>query len=160
MRPRLSPERQQRGSLIIEICLGWGVLLVIASLMLRAHVNLTSAQRWTIVQAMTDASMSRESALANRVPFDELIGNDTLWPTYPSVATQTMDAGKLPGGVPVVATILRTKFPDANNLSEAGGEGDGETNPAQMEAWKLQSLLSYQISGRDYVKSRTILRIR
>lgn len=160
MRTRLPSERRRRGSLIIEISLGWGVLLVVATLMLRAHVNLTSAQRWTVVQAMTDASMSRESALANRMPFEELLASDTLWPTYPSTATQTIEVGKLPGGLPVSATLCRTKIPDANNLATAGGTGSSETNPAQMEAWKLQSLLSYQISGRDYVKSRTILRIR
>lgn len=161
MHARLSPsKRKERGSLIIEVCLGWGILLVIASLMLKAHVNITSGQRWTVVQAMTDASMTRETALANRLPFEELTANGTPWPTYPSVAAQTITIGRLPGGVPVSAMLRRTKFPDANNLVTAGGSGNSATNPASTEAWKLQSFLSYQISGRDYVKSRTTLRIR
>ena len=152
--------RREKGSLIIEISLGWGILMVVAILMLRAHVSITTGQRWTVVQAMTDASMTRETALANRLPFEDVTAADPLWPTYPSVATQTVTIGRLPGGVPLSATLRRTKIPDSNNLVAAGGTGDSESNPASMEAWKLQSFLSYQISGRDYVKSRTTLRIR
>ena len=48
----------------------------------------------------------------------------------------------------------------ANNLPSAGGTGTAATNPTGTEAWQLQSYLTYQVSGRDYVKSRTVLRAR
>ena len=74
--------------------------------------------------------------------------------------TTTVEVGKLPGGFPVTATLHRTKHPDANNLIDAGGSGTAATNPAGMEAWKLQSYLIYDIGDRNYVKSRTMLRVR
>ena len=71
-----------------------------------------------------------------------------------------MTLGKLPGGQEVTGTLYRTRIPDANNLTTAGGTGTATTNPSGTEAWKVQSILSYTVGDRQYVKSRTVMRIR
>ncbi len=144
----------------MELTFGFGFLTVLALLLFKASVSATSAQRWTVVQAMTDAYMSREMALARRYPFDDFKETGTPWPTYPAIQTEVVEVGKLPGGLAVTATVRRTKFADENNLVAEGGKGDSFTNPSGMEAWRLQSLLTYTVSGRDYVKTRNVLRSR
>ena len=150
----------RRGSLVIEAAIGYGVMMMIALLMFKAARSVTATQQWTVVQSLTDAFMTRESALGNRTPFDSIAGSGSSWPVYPNTTTSTVEVGRLPGGMPVTATLHRTRHPDPNNLIEAGGTGNSNTNPAGMEAWKLQSYLIYQVGDRNYVKSRTMLRVR
>jgi hypothetical protein len=151
---------RERGSALIEISLSYATLVLVALLTLKASVNATSTQSWTVKQSMSDAFIMRETALASRIPFSELVGTSSLWANHPSIATTTVTIGKLPGGQPVTATLHRTRIPDSNNLTSAGGIGNSNTNPASTEAWKLQSLLVYTVGERSYVKSRTVLRIR
>lgn len=160
LQTRRTRRQPQRASFIIEAAIGYGVLMVVALLMFKASRSVTATQQWTVVQSVTDAFMTQETALANRTPFDEVTATASPWPTYPDLATATVIVGRLPGGVPITGTLHRTRQPDPNNLIEAGGTGTAATNPAGMEAWKLQSYLVYEIGSRDYVKSRTILRVR
>src|SRR5690606_26518557 len=113
-------------------------LVIVALLSLRASVNVTAGQAWTIKQAMSDAYITRETALASRIPFDTLAGPSSPWAAHPSVSTSTVTFGKLPGGQAVTATIHRTRVPDANNLPSAGGSGTATSNPTGTEAWKVQ----------------------
>lgn len=153
-------KRRERGSALIEISLSYATLVIIALLTLKASVNATSSQAWTVRQSMTDAYIMRESALASRMAFSEVTGENSPWAKSPAVTTSTVTIGKLPGGEPVSATLHRTRLPDSNNLPTAGGVGTLATNPAESEAWKLQSLLVFTVGEREYVKSRTVLRIR
>lgn len=140
--------------------MSYATLVIVALLSLRASVNVTSGQAWTVKQAMSDAYITRETALASRIPFDTLTSTSSPWAAHPSVSTSTVTLGKLPGGQSVTATIHRTRIPDANNLPQAGGSGTEVSNPTGTEAWKLQSLLSYTVGEKQYVKSRTVLRVR
>lgn len=149
-----------RGSALIEIAMSYAVLVIVALLTLKASLNATSGQTWTIRQAMSDAFVTRETALASRIPFDALVGTGSPWPRSPTISTSTVTIGKLPGGQTVNATLYRTRVPDTNNLSTAGGSGTDTSNPTQTEAWKIQSVLSYAVGGKAYVKSRTVLRTR
>ncbi len=146
--------------MVIEVSIAFGLLLFVAFLMLKAAVNVTSGQRWTVMQSMTDAFMTKETAVGNRWPFDDFKLNGSPWPTYPNLSTETIVVGKLPGGVPITAILKRTKYPAPNNLANTGGIGTSTTNPASVEGWKLQSLLTYKVGTRNYVKSRTTLRVR
>ena len=150
----------QRGSALIEIAMSYGTLVIVALLTLKASLNATSGQTWTIKQAMSDAYITRETALASRVPFEALTGGGSLWPASPAVANSTVTIGRLPGGRTVTGTLNRTRYADTNNLAAAGGTGTATTNPSGTEAWRVQSILSYELGGRTYVKSRTVLRIR
>src|SRR5690606_10079340 len=122
---RLSPrsEARQRGSALVEISMSYAALVIISLLTLKASVNATSGQTWTVKQAMSDTFIARESALASRIPFEEAIGASSPWPRNPEVSETTVEIGKLPGGNSVNATLYRTRFPDANNLPAAGGSG-------------------------------------
>ena len=152
--------RSIRGSMILEVSIGFGVLLSVAFLMLKAAGSVSSGQRWTVMQAMTDAFMTKETAVGNRWPFDEFKANGSPWPTFPTLSQETVVIGKLPGGIPITANLRRTKYPAPNNLADSGGGGSSNSNPASTEGWKLQSLLTYKVGSRNYVKSRTTLRVK
>jgi hypothetical protein len=57
-----------------------------------------------------------------------------------------------------MATIIRTRIADDNNLPSAGGNGTITTNPSETETWQIQSHLTYKIGDDEYVKSRTVVR--
>ena len=150
----------EKGNLLIEATLGFGALLAIALLLLKAAIAVTTLQKWTVVQGLSDARMSLEVASAKRIPFDDFKLVGSTYPAYPTVDTSTVQVGSLPGGRPLSATLRRTRLPMANNLPADGGAGSVNTNPTGMEAWQLQSYLTYRLSGREDVKSRTVLRAR
>lgn len=152
--------QRQRGSALIEISLSYATLVIVALLSLKASVNATSGQTWTVKQSMSDAYITRETSLASRIPYDVVTGSSSPWSQYPAVSSTQVTMGRLPGGQLVTGTLHRTRIPDANNLPSAGGTGTATTNPSGSEAWKLQSILSYTVGDRNYVKSRTVLRIR
>lgn len=152
--------KRQAGGALIEISIAYAALVIVGLLGLKAAINLSSSQAWTVRQAMTDAYMTREVAVAQRVPFDEIVASGSAWPRFPTVSTSEVVIGRLPGGAEVTATIHRTRVPDPNNRPAAGGSGNATSNPANTEAWRLQSILSYDILDRTYVKTRTILRVR
>lgn len=152
--------RQRGGYALIEIAASYAAIVIVGLVTLRSTLSNITGQQWTVKQAMTDAYLTRETALASRVPFDVIRSGSSPWPATPNVHTQTVVVGKLPGGINVTATLHRTRVPDGNNLGGAGGSGNGNTNPTNTEAWKLQSLLVYKAGDKDYVKTRTTLRIR
>lgn len=134
------------------------ILSVVSLMLLKGTMNILAPRQWTMVQNVSDAYLTYEKAYAQRVPFDDLTGNSSPWPAYPAKAESSVALGTLPGGRSLVGTIVRTRVPDSNNLPAYGGSGTSTTNPAEMQTWKLQSHVSYKISGRDYVKSRTVVR--
>jgi hypothetical protein len=158
--PAKRKSNRQRGSALIEVAVAYGTLVTVAILTLKASVNTASSQAWTVKQSMSDAYLTRETALASRVPFDDATSDSSLWALYPNVTTSTVVIGKLPGGRAVTGELHRTRIPDSNNLTAVGGVGTTSTNPGGTEAWKLQSLLVYEIGQKEYVKTRTSLRIR
>jgi hypothetical protein len=160
MQRNIHSRQKQRGSALIEIALSYGTLVIVSVLTLKAAINTSTSQTWTVKQAMSDAYLTRETALAQRIPFDTITGPSSLWRLHPSVSTSTVVIGKLPGGKSVVGSLHRTRIPAPNNLTSSGGSGNSETNPGGTEAWRLQSLLVYHVDDKDYVKTRTVLRTR
>ena len=125
---------------------------------MKLSLNVTVPRQWTLQQSITDAYLTFEKASAQRLAFDDLTGNQSLWPVYPTIATTTVELGKLPGGTPINGSVSRTRVADPNNLPADGGSGTTTTNPAGMEVWKLQSVIRYNLGGRTYLKSRTVVR--
>ncbi len=160
MRHQRTAAARKKGSALVEIALSYAALVVVSLITLKATINASASQSWTVKQSMTDAYITQETALASRYPFDEITSASSLWPLTPSVSISDVVIGKLPGGLDVVAKLYRTRIPDPNNLSTAGGTGTETTNPSSTEAWQLQSILSYSVGDKDYVKTRTTLRIR
>ena len=160
MKLTIPHQSRERGSALIDIALSFAALVTVSFLSLKASTITASSISWTVKQAMTDAYITRETAMSSRVPFETAISDGSPWPAYPSIATTQVVIGKLPGAKDVTATLHRTRVADENNLASAGGSGTATSNPSSSEAWKLESLLVYDIGTRQYVKSRTTLRVR
>lgn len=107
---------------------------------------------------MSDAYLTYEEAYAQRISFEQLTAADSPWPTYPDSITTEVEIGKMPGGTPIMANVIRTRVPDSNNLPGFGGSGTTASNPSEMQTWQVQSHLSYSIGENEYVKSRTTIR--
>jgi len=134
------------------------VLSVLGLSLLKLALNVTTPRQWTMQQTVSDAYMSYEKAFGQRVPFERLSGDDSPWPEYPESLALDVELGKLPGGRSIMGTITRTRHPDENNYAVAGGTGTLATNPAGIEGWQLQSILTYGVGGETYAKSRTVVR--
>lgn len=159
-RPQLkfrSP-KLRRGSFLVEAVIAMILLVSIGLVLFKGTLNVIAPRQWTLSQNITDAYLTYEKAYAERVEFTEITDAASPWPIYPSKSSSTVTLGTLPGGRSLTGTLIRTRIADTNNLSTFGGSGDIASNPSEMQTWKLQSHLLYTIAGRDYVKSRTIVR--
>jgi hypothetical protein len=131
---------------------------VVGLILLKMALNVVTPRQWSLQQAITDAHMTFESAWAQRIPFEDLLSSSSPWPLYPAKSEVQMEMGRLPGGRPIVGTVVRTRTPDGNNLPAHGGSGTELTNPAGMVVWKVTSVARYRVGNRVYVKSRTVVR--
>jgi len=155
---RDAPLRAQRGSVLIEAIVALTLLSVASLVVLKGTMNILAPRQWTMVQNVSDAYLTFEKAYAQRIPFEELTNSSSPWPVYPARSEAAVTLGTLPGGRTLSGNVIRTRIPDENNLPSHGGSGTASTNPAEMQTWRLQSHVTYTISGREYVKSRTIVR--
>jgi len=146
------------GNILIEAGLSLGLLTFIGLMLLKMSLNILTPRQWGLQQTVTDAYMTYERALAERIPFEDLLASGSPWPAYSAVSTQSVEFGRLPGNRPISGTITRTRVPSGNNFPIDGGTGTAATNPAAMQVWKVQSIATYTIGNRNYAKSRTILR--
>lgn len=148
--------------MLVEATLSLTVLSLVGLVMLKLSLNILQPRQWVLRQTLTDAYMSYERAFAERLPFDSLLANDSPWPAYPATSNIEIELGRLPGGIPVMGTVTRTRIADPNNHPIDGGAitqlSATVNNPARMKIWKVQSVLSYRIGKRPYLKSRTVIR--
>ncbi|MFK7910276.1 MAG: hypothetical protein AB8F34_06695 [Akkermansiaceae bacterium] len=152
------PLMMRAGSMIVELTLALSLLTAIGLTVFKGSLDLMEPRQWTIYQNITDAYLTYEEAFSQRISFEEMTATDSPWPVYPARSELEVEIGKFPGGTPIMASVVRTRIPDENNLSAAGGSGTLLTNPSEMESWQLQSHLKYTIGGKEYVKSRTSVR--
>jgi hypothetical protein len=153
---------RRRGMVLVEATVSLAIITVIGLVLLKLSMNILHPRMSIIQETLADSYMTYERAFAERIPFDELKDPDSEWPQFPDTSTVLVELGRMPGGSPINGTIIRTRFPDENNSPIAGGtappETTAKTNPAALEIWQVQSVLRYQISGREYAKSRTVIR--
>ncbi|NNC89852.1 MAG: hypothetical protein HKN82_15450 [Akkermansiaceae bacterium] len=156
-----APRRRWRSaSVLVEAVIAMVVLAVVSIVLLRGSLVVLAPRQWTMIQNLTDAHMTFEKAFAERTEFSVVNSAGSPWPIYPARSTTQVTLGQLPGGRVLMGTVVRTRVPDDNNLAAHGGTGTLASNPAEMQVWKLQSHLSYSISNREYLKSRTVVRTR
>ncbi len=139
--------------MLVEITMALALLTVLGLGLLKLSINIIAPRQWTLQQSVTDAYMTFERALAERVPFEEIAGDASLWPVFPASAQTEVELGRLPGGRALQGTVIRTRQADPGSP-----ENNDTINPAKMKVWRLQSLVRYQVGGRTYVKSRTVVR--
>jgi type II secretory pathway pseudopilin PulG len=157
---------RRRGFLLVEAMISLSILTVIGLVLLKLSMNILAPRQWIMQQTLADAYMSQERATAERIPFATLTGAASPWPNFAAAgATSVIPAqqiGALPDaaavGRPVFGTVTRTRFHDPNNLPINGGTGTLVENPASMNIWKVQSVLTFRVGANQYVKSRTVLR--
>lgn len=138
--------------------LALSILTVLGLVMLKLSLNILHPRQWVLQQTLTDAYMTYERAYAERIPFENLVANDSPWPMFPTTTATAIEIGRLPGNRPVLGMVTRTRVPDTENYPIDGGSGTMDTNPAAMKVWKVQSVISYSIGTRTYAKSRTVIR--
>jgi len=162
--PQSTPKNLQSGSILIEMTVALGLLTAIGMFLLIGSLDMMPPRNWVIIQNITDAHLTYEEAYAKRVPFEKITDTGSDWPLYPAKSSQEIELGKAPGGIPIKGTIIRTRIPDENNLpddpSDASYAAKLIKNPAEMETYKLQSVLTFKIGSQDYYKSRTVIRTR
>jgi hypothetical protein len=159
-RKRHIVRRQRRfsGSVLLEATYAMTFLAGLSLILLKLSINVTAPRQWTLQQTVSDAYMTYEKAWAQRLPFSDLLADASPWPEYPAKSEVQVELGKLPGGEPIQATVIRTRIPDNNNFPADGGSGTTNTNPSGMRVYNFQSLLTYTVGDRQYVKSRTVVR--
>ena len=158
-RPRFrKPGRGRRGFALVEATMAMSLLSVVGLLLLKLSLNVLHPRQYALQQVLSDSYMTYERSVAERIPFESLMESDSPWPAYPEVAGEVVELGKMPGGMPVTGTVARTRIADDGNYPIDGGTGTVEANPAAMKIWRVQSVLRYEIAGRTYVKSRTVVR--
>ncbi|MCF7785991.1 MAG: hypothetical protein K9N47_07710 [Prosthecobacter sp.] len=146
-RQRLRPH----GSLLIEVSVTLALTSALALLIMRASLLAISGNQWTIMQTLTDAYLSRESALSNRLPYADLTSVQSAWPNLDTdpAKEQTVTLGRVAGGQVVQGTLKRFRTSEvASNLE------------APLTVWRVYSILSYRIGSQEYVKSRSTLRLQ
>lgn len=142
------------------------ILTVIGLVLLKLSMNILAPRQWIMQQTLADAYMSLERSTAERIPFATLTGATSPWPNFANggiAVTNNVTIGALPdrtaAGNPVIGTVTRTRFADTNNLAANGGlVGTAATNPASMNIWQVQSVLTFKVGANQYVKSRTVIR--
>ena len=157
-RPLRKTRSPRRGFVMVEAMIALSILTVLGLVMLKLSLNILHPRQWIMQQSVTDAYMTYERALAERIPFESLLAANSPWPAYPATTSSVVKIGALPGNVPINGTVMRTRIPDTGNYPIDGGSGTLATNPAAMKVWKAQSVVTYKIGKRTYAKSRTVLR--
>jgi hypothetical protein len=158
-RSRKTGRRFARGSALIEVTMALTVLTILGLLLFKGSINALYPRQWTLEQTLSDAYLTYEKAYAQRIPFSDLTAANSPWPVQPSSSViDDVEIGRIPGGTPIYAKVVRTRIPDTNNYAADGGSGTTASNPSAMKVWKVQSILSYQIGDSNYVKSRTVVR--
>lgn len=146
---------RRRGSLLIEVSLAMGLTAMLAMLLMRASLLAITGNQWSVMQTLTDACLTRETALANRIPFADVTGEASAWPALsdevgsPGVSEQTIVMGRLPGGVAVQGLLKRFRTQETEPADELS-----------QTVWRLHSVLAYNIGEEQYVKTRSVLRVQ
>lgn len=147
---------------MVEAMISLSILTVLGLALLKLSLNILHPRQWIMQQSVTDAYMTYERSFAERIPFESLLAADSPWPDFASAAakssTSSVEVGRLPGGVPIYGTVIRTRVADTGNYPIDGGAGTLATNPAAMKVWKVQSILTYKVGTLSYAKSRTVMR--
>ena len=146
--------KHARGSMLLEASMGMGLAAMLSLLLMKAYLLSIGGNQWTIMQSLTDAYLTRETALANRIPLADLTAAASAWPDLaaddPPHVRQTVTLGKLPGGRVVQGELTRFRTNETR-------DDEPET---RMLIWRVHSVLTYQVGEHEYVKSRSIVRMQ
>lgn len=136
----------------MEVSVALGLTVFLALMLMRGSLLAISGNQWIVYQTLSDAYLTRETALANRIPMSELTASTSLWPDQnkdnPPFSAQTVTLGVLPSGKTVQAQITRFRT----------NETPSDTVDLTMNVWRVHSVLTFAVGESTYAKTRTTLR--
>jgi hypothetical protein len=153
-RQLLSPERRpatanrraaisELGAGLFEVSVTLFLLITVAVYSMQTTLAAFQAQNWSVIQTMTDAQASIETAFAQRWIYGQ-IASSGRWPVYPNFASSTVTAGQTPGG-PINVEVRRTCH--VNNDPVSG-----------LQSYLLESYVTYTNGNRSYCKLSKVVR--
>ena len=87
------------GNLLFEAGIAMGLLTFIGLILLKLSLNILQPRQMSVQQTVTNAYMTYERALAERIPFENLVDSGSPWPLFPDIdQEQNVVLGRLPGG--------------------------------------------------------------
>jgi hypothetical protein len=135
--------------MLLEASIALGAAVLLALLLMKASLLAITGNEWTSMQTLTDSVLTRETALANRIPFADITSDTSLWPDVGgAMSPQTVQLGKLMGGTAVTGLLTRFRV----------NEGDSAQPEVDLAVWRLHSVIKYKVGDKDYVKSSSTLR--
>lgn len=147
------------GNFLIEVVVATVLLIGVAFVTLRATNNVLSGRQQIVLHTLADSALLLETAKAQRISFDEMKDPSSAW-KIGDVDEQEIEIGKISGGEPVKAMLARQRFADELNYPAYGGSGTLDSNPLAFEKYTLAMVLTYEVDGRKYVKTRSVVRSR
>jgi hypothetical protein len=153
-RQLLNPERQaatagrrmsisELGSGLFDVSVTLFLLITIAVYSMQTTLASYQAQNWSVIQTMTDAQASIETAFAQRWIYGQ-IASSGRWPVYPNFVSSTVTAGQTPNG-PVNVGVRRTCHLNTDPVSG-------------VQYYLLESYVTYTNGKRSYCKLSKVVR--
>lgn len=143
---------EESGFVLMEVTVALSLVVFLSLLVMKGSLLAVSGNQWTVMQSLSDAYLTKETALSNRVPMDALIASPSLWPDMscdsPPYAVQTVNIGVLPSGKTVQAQLTRFRT----------NETPATSTDVSLVVWRLYSVLTYSAGDHPYVKTRISLR--
>lgn len=131
-----------------------GFAVVLALVIMKASLLALSSNQWTIMQTLTDAYLTRETALAVRLPVADLTAAGSSWPDLnaddPPWQEETVTLGRTAGGRTVDAAVKRFRVNETPVVNVDTG----------IAVWRIHSVLTYTIGEHEYFKSRSTVRVQ
>ncbi|MFC5051631.1 hypothetical protein ACFPK9_13580 [Rubritalea spongiae] len=162
--------KKRKGSFLIEASVSLFILVAIAIVLANASLNILQPRSWVMKQNLADAYLSKEVAAANKMDFDSIAAGTSLWGNGGLTNAQAVTLGQLPSFVSGGAgrayggEVRRERITLQGNIRAAAGLFDPNAggrlalNRMGIRAYQLVSHVTYEIDGRTFVKSRTIVR--
>jgi hypothetical protein len=135
---------------LVEASIALGAATLLSLLMMKASLLAIGGNQWTTMQTLTDAVVTRETALANRVPFADITGGGSMWPDVSQGIPDsvTVELGKTMGGKAVNGQLTRFRV----------NQADTSEPDVNLAVWRLHSVIRYEVGEIEYVKSSSTLR--
>lgn len=143
---------RQRGIALLEVSMAMGLAVFLALVVMRATMLALSNNQWTIMQTLTDAYLTGETALMVRLPLADVVADEPFfWPELPAFDIDTnVLIGIMAEGREVRGTL--TRFREDETPPDSADTG--------LTVWRLHSVIAYQVGGQQYIKSRSTVRIQ
>ena len=136
-------KKSQLGSGLFEVSLTLFLLITIAVFGMQTTLASFQAQNWSVIQTVTDAQASIETAFAQRWIYNQ-IASSGRWPVYPNFVSSIVTAGKTPNG-PVNVEVRRTCHVNTDPVSG-------------LQYYLLESYVTYTNGKRSYCKLSKVVR--